>query len=740
MQNPKNFHLLVVPTQKLILGNIENHTSTSTIDTNNLATFITKLINNVGKENIATFVSTSKNSDTSVSVPQPNLSSTNTISSFIDKVVALNTSVILPSIPDPGTFAQQTQIAVVNTINTAVETATTTTVPTISAQLIPGTNITTTGGTGGTSTTTEIKGAGQFSDNPYTDMNISGPVIGQVLYFNGVNWINFALTQGAIVGTIDTQVLSNKTFIDFSTIVENVTDNTKTFRFDAGNLTSGVLRIYTMPDSNATLVGRNTVDTLTNKTITHTSNTIRATQLGTTTSDVVISGAIAPTTGQVLQATSSSTATWQTLTSAPTTFTDLNFAIYNNVDNTKIIKFDASVIGTGVTSTLTVPNVVTDTLALLDANQTFTNKTLTDTLTYLQNSGDTSKKLQFDLSSITPTTTRILTIPNVSANDTIATSTSIQSFTNKSLVDASTYIVDDVDNTKKVQFQVSGITTLTTRTLTFPDIDDDLVTRTVTQQITNKSLIDNANFLINSGDNSKRVVFDLANITTATLRTITIPDISDTLVTLTASQTLTNKTLTTPTIATILNTGTISIGNTNTSNALSSVVIGDNSSATNVRTWAIGSYAKALIADTINMTMAPIIQNVSGATFPGGMQTSASFASPGVWYSTGYIPAQTVASPAVVINIPFGATFYPTYAYAIVATTGAVGTVVFTITDGGSNTYVNNGTLDTNTQRESAAFIISVSGGCTFMHVNITGAGGATNLRCFIQGILVEDE
>jgi len=41
--------------------------------------------------------------------------------------------------------------------------------------------------------------------------------------------------------------------------------------------------------------------------------------------------------------------------------------------------------------------------------------------------------------------------------------------TNKSLVDATTFIVDDVDATKKVQFQASGVATGTTRVLTVPD-------------------------------------------------------------------------------------------------------------------------------------------------------------------------------------------------------------------------------------------------------------------------------
>ena len=62
------------------------------------------------------------------------------------------------------------------------------------------------------------------------------------------------------------------------------------------------------------IVGTTDVQTLTNKTLTGTTNTIRATQLATTTTDVVISAAAAPLSGQALIATSATTATWQTVT------------------------------------------------------------------------------------------------------------------------------------------------------------------------------------------------------------------------------------------------------------------------------------------------------------------------------------------------------------------------------------------------------------------------------------------
>lgn len=80
---------------------------------------------------------------------------------------------------------------------------------------------------------------------------------------------------------------------------------------------------------------------------------------------------------------------------------------------------------------------------------------------------------------------------------------------------------------------------------------------TDSQSPTNKTF-DNTNIftirddrltLQDNSDTTKQAIFQLSGITTGTTRTYTLPNVSDTLVTLTASQTLTNKTLTSPTIS-----------------------------------------------------------------------------------------------------------------------------------------------------------------------------------------------
>lgn len=76
---------------------------------------------------------------------------------------------------------------------------------------------------------------------------------------------------------------------------------------------------------------------------------------------------------------------------------------------------------------------------------------------------------------------------------------------------------------------------------------DDSTTATSNQVITVKD----ANFtVVDNSDTTKGVQFQVSGVTTATTRTLTVPDASTTIVGTDATQTLTNKTLTAPTLTT----------------------------------------------------------------------------------------------------------------------------------------------------------------------------------------------
>jgi len=114
------------------------------------------------------------------------------------------------------------------------------------------------------------------------------------------------------------------------------------------------------------------------------------------------------------------------------------------------------------------------------------------TATTLQNAR-TINGVSFDGSANITTLTAGTGISVSGTQVSLDTSTSIdkttaQTLTNKSLSDSSTYIIDETDATKKLQFQVSGITTGTTRTLTAPDVSGTIITTGDTGTVTNTML------------------------------------------------------------------------------------------------------------------------------------------------------------------------------------------------------------------------------------------------------------
>ena len=157
-----------------------------------------------------------------------------------------------------------------------------------------------------------------------TDVVVSGaaaPSAGQVL----------TATSGT-AATWQTPASGSSTFLDTAFAVQDSVDTTKQVKFDVAGTTGTITTLattqttnktLTLPDATDTLVARNTTDTLTNKTLTGTTNTIAASQLRTTTTDVVVSGSVAPTAGQLLIATSGTAASW----SLPSATMSYSFAI-----------------------------------------------------------------------------------------------------------------------------------------------------------------------------------------------------------------------------------------------------------------------------------------------------------------------------------------------------------------------------------------------------------------------------
>lgn len=131
---------------------------------------------------------------------------------------------------------------------------------------------------------------------------------------NGTSAVNKNYVDNVFLTTVDLdspQVLSNKTLVDATTIIQNVTDPTKKMKFDASSIPTGFTRTFTVPTTDTTLVGTDEIQTMTNKIISDSTNTVGANELRTTGASVNIDASGPPSTGDVLVATSATTAEWQ---------------------------------------------------------------------------------------------------------------------------------------------------------------------------------------------------------------------------------------------------------------------------------------------------------------------------------------------------------------------------------------------------------------------------------------------
>ncbi len=222
-------------------------------------------------------------------------------------------------------------------------------------------------------------------------------------------------TDRTIVDTASAQTISGKTLDNTNTIsgvtfsgddstfvINDHADPTIQIKFNAAGTagTSTTItgsqttnKVVTLPNATDTLVGKATTDSLTNKTLSGSTNSILV--------------------------------------------DDSNFSILDNGDETKIAKFQASGISAGNTRTYTLPDA-NDTLVGKATTDIFTNKTLsgsTNTVTIddnkftLQDNGDETKQFQVQLSGITAGNTRTWTVPD--SSDTFVGKATTDIFTNK---------------------------------------------------------------------------------------------------------------------------------------------------------------------------------------------------------------------------------------------------------------------------------------------------------------------
>ena len=291
------------------------------------------------------------------------------------------------------------------------------------------------------------------------------------------------------------------------TLTNSVTLTNKTLALGS-NTISGTLAQFNTAVTNATLVSTTGSETLTNKSLTDpvltgssssagsiifkedTDNgTNSATLVGpASTADVTIT--LPAETGTVLTTASSiansnlanSTVTIGSsavaLGSSVTTLTGITsltadavvakangFRVIDPTDATKQVAFDASGVATSTTRTLTVPNV-SDTLVLLGATQTLTNKTIalgSNTIT-----GALANGITATTQSASDNSTKVATTAYV---DNQVTAGAVNEFSDNVF-----RVKDNSDASKKLAFECSGISGSTTRTMTVPNTDGTIST------------------------------------------------------------------------------------------------------------------------------------------------------------------------------------------------------------------------------------------------------------------------
>ena len=158
---------------------------------------------------------------------------------------------------------------------------------------------------------------------------------------------------------------------------------------------------------------------------------------------------------------------------------------------------------TGNASTATTAGNVTGVVAIANGGTGSATQNFVDLTTAQTVAGTKTFSVAPVISAISNTVT--LTLPNTT--DTLVGRTTTDTLANKSLANASTFLIDGTDATKKIGFDTSGATTATTltvagvqtanRTITLPDADTTLVGTNTSQTLTNKTIDGNNNTLTN---------------------------------------------------------------------------------------------------------------------------------------------------------------------------------------------------------------------------------------------------
>lgn len=351
---------------------------------------------------------------------------------------------------------------------------------------------------------------------PYNNTLVWSDDTTTLLQYNGGNWIIPSATSAGSGASTSLSNLSSVS-INSSLLFQSAKDIGSTtvpprniYLYGSGTFGSHSFqltgtptgnRTLTLPDANTNLVGHDLAQTLTNKTISGGSNTISGiTESMLSFSDVTTLNSSASQHGFLRKLSNVATeyldgsGNWSTPAGTGTSLpaADTQALVKGSVDATKLLRFEIDGFTTGTTRVITPPDS-DGTLVYEAFSQTITNKTINASNNTLTNI--TEAMLSFsDVTTLNATTSQhgFLRKLSGSATQYLAGdgSWSTPAGTGPSLpfADNQDILKDNSDNTKLLRFELSGITTGTTRTLTVPDANTTIVGTDVTQTLTNKTL------------------------------------------------------------------------------------------------------------------------------------------------------------------------------------------------------------------------------------------------------------
>jgi hypothetical protein len=262
----------------------------------------------------------------------------------------------------------------------------------------------------------------------------------------------FVVINSTGTGLTQTATLPSATFTDTLFTIQDDGDNTRKFQFNASTVTPGATRIYSVPDANTTLVGTDTTQTLTNKTLT-----------APVISSIVNTGSLSlPTSTDTLVGR----ATTDTLTNK--TLTSPVIATIVNTGTLTLPTSTDTLVGRATTDTLTNKTLTSPVIATIVNTGTLTLPTSTDTLVGRATTDTLTNKTLTSPVIATIVNTGTLTLPT--STDTLVGRATTDTLTNKTLTSP---VIATIVNTG---------------TLTLPTSTDTLVGRATTDTLTNKTL------------------------------------------------------------------------------------------------------------------------------------------------------------------------------------------------------------------------------------------------------------